>query len=221
VNTYDERTVARGVVLAAAMVGVTLVADIASLRIVVVAGMSVDGGTFLYPIMHTLRDLVHKTIGDRATRALIWAMAVVNLLMVGLFWLVSVMQPDLEVGPQLEFVRVLAPAWRIVSAGLIAEVVSQLADTWAYELWVTKVTVRWHWTRVWVTNLVSQPIDSVLFCWIAFGGSMPSSVVWSVVLSNILIKGGTTLLSSPLIYAVPETAHAYLLKKQPPEEASG
>lgn len=209
-KSVDEKTLARGVVLAAALVGVTLIADIASLRIVVLAGLSIDGGTFLYPIMHTLRDLVHKTIGYKSTRALIWGAAVVNVAMVALFWFVSALQPDLAVGSQQEFVTVLGPAWRIVTAGLVAEVLSQLADTWVYEFWVTKVTSRYEWTRVWATNLVSQPIDSVLFCWIAFGGLMPASVVWAIVLSNVLIKGGTTLLSAPLIYAVPEVAHADL-----------
>jgi queuosine precursor transporter len=206
----DEKTLSRGVVLAAALVGVTLIADIASLRIVMVAGLSIDGGTFLYPIMHTLRDLVHKTIGNRATRALIYAAAVINISMFVLFWLVAGLPPDLEVGPQTAFVRVLGPLWRIATAGLIAEILSQLVDTWVYELWVTKVTVKYHWSRVWVTNFVSQPIDSLLFSWIAFGGLMPASVVWSIVLSNILIKGGTTLVAAPLIYAVPEVAHKHL-----------
>lgn len=206
----NENVLARGVVLAAALVGVTLIADIASLRIVMVAGLSIDGGTFLYPAMHTLRDLVHKTIGSKATKALIWGAAVVNIAMFVLFWFVSSLRPDLTVGPQMEFVTVLGPLWRIATAGLIAEILSQLADTWVYELWVTKVTTRYQWSRVWVTNFVSQPIDSLLFCWIAFGGLMPASVVWSIVLSNILIKGGTTLVSAPLIYSVPEVAHKHL-----------
>jgi queuosine precursor transporter len=204
----DAVALRRGVALAAALVGVTLVADIASLRIVKLGGLSVDGGTFIYPIMHTLRDLVHKTIGAKATRVLIYAAAVVNIAMFLMFWLVSALPPDMAVGPQSEFVQVLAPLWRIAVAGIIAEVISQLVDTSVYELWVTRVTKRFEWSRVWVTNAVSQPVDSVLFCWIAFGGLMPAAVVWSIVLSNILIKGGTTLLVAPLIYAVPEVAHA-------------
>lgn len=204
----DDAVLRRGVALAAALVGVTLVADVASLRIVRVAGFSIDGGTFIYPIMHTLRDLVHKTIGDKATRVLIYASAAVNIVMFLMFWLVSALPPDIEVGPQMAFVQVLAPLWRIAIGGIIAEVISQLVDTWAYEVWVTRVTKRFEWSRVWVTNAVSQPIDSVLFSWIAFGGLMPAAVVWSIVLSNILIKGGTTLIVAPLIYAVPEVAHA-------------
>jgi hypothetical protein len=33
---------------------------------------------------------------------------------------------------------------------------------------------------------------------------LPVPVVWNIVLSNVLVKGATTLLSLPLIYAVPE-----------------
>ena len=43
-----------------AYVGAQVIADIASLKIGVVADRAVDMGTFIYPITFTLRDLVHK-----------------------------------------------------------------------------------------------------------------------------------------------------------------
>jgi uncharacterized PurR-regulated membrane protein YhhQ (DUF165 family) len=54
------------------------------------------------------------------------------------------------------------------------------------------------------SNAASVPLDSLLFSWGAFGGTLPVPVVWSIVLSNILIKGATTLMTLPLIYTVSE-----------------
>jgi uncharacterized integral membrane protein (TIGR00697 family) len=189
-------------IVSAAYVAFQMIADIASLRIVSVAGFSIDGGTFIYPFTFTLRDLVHKTAGIKAARTLIIAAAVLNLVMAGVFWLVSKLPPDMAVGPQVEFGFVLSPVWRIVFASIIAEVVAELIDTEGYRLWVEKVTHRYQWARVLISNGISIPVDSLIFVWIAFGGVLPAAVVWSIFFSNVIIKGATTLISLPGIYLV-------------------
>ena len=195
-------------IVIAAYAAFQMMADIASLRIVMVAGFSIDAGTFVYPFTFTLRDLVHKTAGIKAARALIVTCAVLNFIMAGLFWLTSILPPDMAVGPQLEFGIVLSPVWRIVFASVIAEVVAELIDTEGYRLWVEKVTNRYQWARVLVSNALSIPIDSLIFVWIAFGGVLPTAVVWSIFLSNVIIKGLTTLISLPGIYLVKEKPSA-------------
>jgi len=192
------------VVVSAAYIAFQMMADVASLRIVMVAGFSIDAGTFVYPFTFTLRDLVHKTAGIKAARVLIVTAAIVNLTMAGLFWLTASLPADLVVGPQLAFGEVLSPVWRIVFASIIAEVAAELIDTEGYRLWVEKVTHRFQWARVLVSNSLSIPVDSLLFVWIAFGGLMPSFVVWSIFASNVIIKGLTTLVSLPGIYLVKE-----------------
>lgn len=193
------------ILTSAAYVAFQMMADIASLRIVTVAGFSIDAGTFVYPFTFTLRDLVHKTAGIKAARVLIIAAAVINILMAGLFWLTSILPADMSIGPQKEFGMVLAPVWRIVFASILAEVVSELIDTEGYRLWVEKVTGKYQWARVLVSNSLSIPVDSLIFVWLAFGGTMPAAVVWSIFLSNIIIKGLTTLISLPGIYLVKES----------------
>jgi len=191
-------------IVSAAYIAFQMMADIASLRIVMVAGFSIDAGTFVYPFTFTLRDMVHKTAGIKAARALIIAAAFLNLVMAGLFWMTSILPADLAVGPQKAFGLVLSPVWRIVFASIAAEVVAELIDTEGYRLWVEKVTSRYQWARVLVSNSVSIPVDSLIFVWIAFGGVMPNVVVWSIFASNLIIKGLTTLVSLPGIYLVSE-----------------
>ena len=190
------------VVVSAAYVAAQMMADIASLRIVSLFGLSIDAGTFIYPFTFTLRDLVHKVAGIKAARALILTAAVVNLLMALLFWFTSILPPDLSVGPQTAFGEVLSPVWRIVVASIAAEVLSELIDTEGYRLWVERVTERYQWMRVLVSNAVSVPVDSLVFAWLAFGGVLATNVVWSIVLANVLIKGAVTLFSLPGIYLV-------------------
>jgi len=192
------------ILVSVAYVAAQMLADVASLRVVMFAGMSMDAGTLVYPLTFTLRDMVHKVAGVKATRVLILAAAGINVVMAGLFWLVSVMKPDMSVGLQAEFGRVLAPVWRITLASIVAEVVAEMIDTEAYRIWVEKVTKRYQWLRVLISNAFSIPIDSLIFVWIAFGGVLPKEVIWSIFLANVVVKGATTLISLPGIYLVKE-----------------
>jgi len=198
-----------GVVVVSAYVAAQMLADVMSLKIARVFGFSVDAGTFIYPITFTLRDLVHKLVGRKAARAVIVSAGVINLAMAALFALAAWLPPDVSwLGEQGWtddwFAAVLSPVWRIVVASIFAEIVSEFADTEMYHLWVTRVTRRYQWTRVLVSNSVSVPLDSLIFCWGAFGGDLPAATVWSIFWSNVLVKGAVTLASLPGIYLVPE-----------------
>ena len=192
------------VVLVASYIALQIFSDVGSLRIVMLGGMSIDAGTFIYPLTFTLRDMVHKTMGKKGAQLMIVTAAGFNLLMALYFWLVSMLPADMSVGAQAEFGQVLAPLWRLVFASIVAEVIAELTDTEVYSMWKERVTARHQWSRVLVSNAVSIPLDSLIFSWIAFGGMFESSVVWSIFLSNTLIKFATTLVSLPAIYLVKE-----------------
>ncbi len=211
-STSTVRLSSRGAtviaLLAGAYVAAQMLADISSLRLVDLFGKAIDGGTFIYPITFTLRDLVHKVAGKKVARALIIGAAAINLFMASLFWLVARMPLIEQSGLQSElFADVLGPVWRIVFASIIAEVVAELIDTEIYSAWVRRFGRDHQWGRVLASNAVALPIDSVIFAVIAFSGIgplaavVPGSVVAEIIWLNILFKGVVTILSIPLIYA--------------------
>jgi queuosine precursor transporter len=190
----------------AGYIAAQMVADIASLKIGVVAGLAVDMGTFIYPITFTLRDVVHKVLGRQNARLLIVIAGVINLIMaLYLMWTASV-PSDPQWGLGAEFSAILAPVWRIVLASIVAEVVSELLDTEIYGWFVTRITRRHQWLRVLTSNSISVPVDNLIFAVGAFGGVLPWDVVWQIFVFNLLVKYGVTLISLPLIYVVPERA---------------
>jgi uncharacterized integral membrane protein (TIGR00697 family) len=197
-----NRSLRTFLLVASAYIAAQMLADIASLRIISVAGFAVDAGTLVYPFTFTLRDLIHKIAGKRAARTLIFAAAAINLAMAGLFWIVSTLPADLATGPQTTFGDVLAPVWRIVLASILAEVVSELVDTEVYQRWVNRFGDRFQWGRVLSSNSLAVPLDSALFVSVAFIGVLPSPVVWEVFWVNVVVKGLVTLISIPWIYLV-------------------
>ena len=205
-QTGDEKQIAIpaiAVIVVSAYIAAQMLADIASLKIGVIAGLAVDMGTFIYPITFTLRDLVHKVLGRRNTRVLIITAGTINLLMsLYLRWTASV-PGDPGWGLTAEYAAVLAPVWRIVIASIAAEVFSELTDTEIYHWFVNRITTRYQWARVLVSNSVSVPVDNLIFAVGAFGFTLPWNIVWEIFLVNLLVKYGVTLVSLPLIYLVP------------------
>ncbi|MCM0755158.1 queuosine precursor transporter [Desulfovibrio aminophilus] len=184
--------------------GAQLISNVASLKIGLVAGYAVDMGTFLYPITFTLRDLVHKVLGRSGARAVILAAGALNLFMaLYLMWITAV-PGDPQWGLNEQFSAVLTPVWRLVAASILAQVVSELTDTEVYHWFVVRVTRRFHWLRVLLSNSVSIPVDNVIFAVGAFGFTLPWSVVGEIFLFNLVIKYGVTLVSLPFIYFVRE-----------------
>lgn len=183
-----------------------MLADITSLRIIVIGGSAVDAGTLIYPFTFTLRDLIQKVAGKSAARTLIVLAAVINLLMAGLFWLVARWPADPVTGPQEGFAEVLAPLWGIVIASIVAEVVSELLDTEVYSRWVARFGGRLQWGRVLASNSIAVPIDSAIFVGLATGfGVFSADIAWSIFLVNVVIKGLVTVISIPWIYLVKPT----------------
>jgi uncharacterized integral membrane protein (TIGR00697 family) len=192
------------VVVVAAYIGAQMLADVASVKIGLIAGLAVDMGTFVYPITFTLRDVVHKVLGRRNARTLIVTAAVINLFMAAYLMWAANFPSDPLWGLGKEFSAVLAPVWRIVLASIVAEVVSELMDTEIYHLIVTRVTHRYQWLRVLASNSISVPVDNLIFSLGAFAGVLPWASVWGIFLVNLLVKYAVTLISLPLIYVVPD-----------------
>lgn len=205
-SVVPRRALISLMVVAGGYMGAQVLADVASLRIVTLAGFAVDAGTLIYPFTFTLRDLVHKIAGKTAARALIVTAAFVNLGMALLFW-VSARLPAAATTPQtVLFGEVLSPVWGIVVASIVAEVVSELIDTEVYSAWVRVVGKGKQWGRVLSSNAVSVPVDSGVFVGLAVVfGVFPADLAWSIFWANVILKGAVTLISIPWIYLVKPT----------------
>jgi hypothetical protein len=195
---------AAGVVLVSFYIAAQIISDVASLKIALLFGLSVDAGTFIYPVTFTLRDLVHKRLGKQTARLVIVLAGAINLLMAAFFAFAARLPGDPSWGLSEEFSRILGPVWRIVLASIVAEIAAEMVDTEAYHLWVTRITRRYQWARVLFSNAVSVPLDSLIFCWAAFGGLLPAATVWSIFLANVIVKAAVTVVSIPGIYLVRE-----------------
>ena len=89
---------------------------------------------------------------------------------------------------------------RIAVASLIAYLLSQFHDVWAFHFWKAKTNGRHLWLRNNASTWASQLIDSVVFCTLAFACAVPKAVFWQILLTTYGIKLVVAALDTPFLY---------------------
>ena len=204
-NSAMDNTRLKIIIAAAAgYISLIIFSNLGSLRILNIAGLSVDGGALLYPFTFTMRDLLHKKTGAQITRFTIWLAAGINILLFAFVWMVGALPADPTVGAQAEYSLVLAPGLRLVAASVVAMTIAELIDTVVYSAVRRKYGTRKQWLRVILSNTISVPIDTAVFLLIAYTGLYDFSVLVGMFLSNLIIKYVVSLLSFGGVYLVKE-----------------
>ena len=191
-----------------------LIADIGATKFVQVGPYVLPAGTFIFAVTFTLRDMVHKRLGKDWAQVSIVMAAVFNIILSAYLWLMTRIPapPFFALGEAWDTIFAIVPS--ITIASILAELVSELVDTEVYHFWAHHPKLeKWpQWTRVIASNVVSLPIDSLIFATLAFtvlprflGGSVtPFGVALSLVVGQTILKGVVTIISLPGIYMVKE-----------------
>ena len=185
----------------------SLAGNIAATKVTYFGGLVMDAG-FIYSLTFTWRDLIHKQLGEKAAVTTIWLSAAVNLLAALYFQLVVLLPAQTDWangGGQTAWEFLFSLQMRIVLASILTALIAELIDTKVYQLWTRGGREKWpQWTRVFASNSVSIPVDSLLFPIIAFAGVVGAQGLQQMVWTNIIVKGLVTALVFWTIYLVPE-----------------
>jgi len=199
----------------------SLAGNIAATKVTYFGSLVMDAG-FIYSLTFTWRDLIHKQLGRRAAITTIWLAALINLMAALYFQLVVLLPAQTDWannGGQAAWTflfgildtsgtgwqSIFSLQMRIVLGSILTALLAELIDTQVYHLWIRGRTVTWpQWTRVFASNAVSIPVDSVLFPLIAFTGIVGMDALLQMFWTNIIVKAMVTLLVFWTIYLVPE-----------------
>ena len=205
-NNYNEKNNLSflTILIICSYIACQMISNIASVKIANVLSLAVDGGTFLYPLAFTIRDMAHKTIGKRNTQKLIIVSAIINIFTPIYFYIVSQLPADSSWEFNEAFQTTLSPIMRITIASIVASTLSELVDTEIYHFFVSKITNKFQWLRVLISNAFSIPVDNFLFVIVAFWGVLPIDALIGIFIFNFFVKYAVTIISVPMIYLVKE-----------------
>lgn len=177
---------------------IAVASDLFANKLLAIGGLTLAGGVILVPFSFTIRDLMHKMIGFKNAKKVVWATAIVNLIIAILLVILDLL-PAAIPGVQESWHSLMGASWRVIIASFLAQLGADLIDTYVYELVSRKVKGK-AWLRVFISNLCSTPIDTVLFSFVAFYGILPTPVVFATVFSMVAVKFVLSVLATPLIY---------------------
>ena len=205
-NNYNEKNNLSflTILIICSYIACQMISNISSVKIANVLSLAVDGGTFLYPLAFTIRDMAHKTIGKKNTQKLIIVSAIINIFTPIYFYIISQIPADKSWEFEEAFKMTLSPVIRISIASIIASTLSEFVDTEIYHFFVSKITKKYQWLRVLISNAFSIPVDNFLFVAIAFFKVLPINALIGIFIFNFFVKYAVTIISVPMIYLVKE-----------------
>lgn len=182
-------------ILTGLYVGAQLIADVSAVKLLTTSFGIIPGGTYIFAVTFTLRDMLHRRAGKWVA---LWAVLIAAIVNIGLviysqfmilhpaapFWL-----------SQDAFIQVFSAVPLITFASIVAEVVSEVADTYVYDYIYRKSHV---WGML-VSNTVGVLIDSAIFISIAFMGQ-PIAVLFQMSASTALFKFAVAIVSALFVW---------------------
>jgi len=164
-----------------------------------ICGLTLAGGILMIPFSFTIRDLIHKLIGFDNVKKVVWITAIVNLLIAALLIVLDLI-PSAVPGQQEAWHAVMGASWRVIIASFIAQLVSDLGNTYVYQWVWNKLGKKHIWLRTVISNIPATFLDSALFSYIAFWGVLEPSIIWASVVSAFIVKYALSLIATPLTY---------------------
>ncbi len=189
-------------IITAFFVAVLLISNVASSKIVQVGPLSLDGGTFLFPLTYIFGDILTEVYGFRKARRVIWLGVFANLLMAVIFMIVGVLPSAADWPNQASYMAILGWTPRIVLASITAYFLGEFTNSVILSRLKIFTKGKHLWSRTIGSTLVGQLVDTLVFITIAFAGLLPNELLITLIISNYLFKTGVEILFTPITYKV-------------------
>jgi uncharacterized integral membrane protein (TIGR00697 family) len=193
-------------VISGLFVGVLLISNIASVKLLDLSPFKYDAGTLLFPFGYIFGDILTEVYGYRASRKVIWTGFICAALLAGYLWLVGQLpgpESDWSREDQEAYMRILSPMSWIVLGSLVAFFSGEFSNSYILAKLKIYTKGKHLWIRTISSTLVGQGIDTVIFVLIAnIGWEYSSEMVIAVILSNYIFKCGVEILFTPITYAI-------------------
>ncbi len=184
-----------------AFVGAGIVlANIFVTKQITLFGLDATGGNVMYAAIFLSTDLLSEHYSKKdAQEAIEIGFGTSLLYLVGGQFMLQYLPSSYDtVHAGMQEIFAFAP--RIILASLLAYLISQFHDIWAYNLIRSKTGQKRLWLRNNGSTWISQLIDSVIFASVAFLGVFPLSVLLQIIVSTYLLKILVALIDTPFMY---------------------
>jgi uncharacterized integral membrane protein (TIGR00697 family) len=183
-------------------VAVLLISNTASVKILNLGWFAFDGGTILFPLAYIFGDILTEVYGYRRSRRVIWTGFFSIILMAVVYAIVGYLPAAEGWGMQDAYMSILGIVPRIVLASIIAYFAGEFSNSYILAKMKVWMNGKYLWMRTISSTIVGEGVDTALFVLIAFAGTMPTSLLVAIIVSNYVFKVGVEVLFTPITYAI-------------------
>ena len=159
-------------------------------------------GILFFPLGYVIGDVLTEVYGYARARRVIWAGFAALLFMAFMSWVVVALPPAPGWPGQAAYESVFGQVWRIVFASITAFWAGEFINSYVMARMKIWTGGKHLWSRTIGSTVVGQGIDSIIFYPLAFGGIWSNEQVFSVMITNWLLKVGWEVVLTPVTYGV-------------------
>lgn len=187
----------------AAFVAVLLISNVSAVKLISFGPIITDGGAFLFPLAYIFGDLLTEVYGYKFARRAIWAGFGASLLAALTYLVVQTAPPAAEAWPYQEsFENILGFVPRIVLASMAAYLVGQFINSYVLAELKIRTKGKKLWLRLLGSTAIGQFFDTLIFCFVAFGGILTGWDMLNYIAVGWVFKVGVEVLLLPVTYRV-------------------
>lgn len=177
---------------------VLIFANIFDARLVQVGGVLTDAGTVIFPLTFLLADVMTEVYGYKHTRRAIWCGLLFSLLFVAYGQLITHLpSPDFATQNAL-FDTMFKINERVILASFLSYICAEPLNSVLIAKLKMKLAGRYMAGRFVFSTVIASAVDSTIFTFLAFYGTLRQDHLWQLILTMWLIKVAIEILGLPL-----------------------
>ena len=203
-NNSSEGKERKLMILVSIFIAALIAANLLGSKLINIVGITVSVGIFMYPLTFIVTDIIEEVEGKKKVKSLVYAGFIALLFTLFFVFVSRLIPPDPAYLNNEMYMEVFNNSIRVIIASLVAFVISQMHDVWAFNKWKKKLKGKHLWLRNNASTFVSQFIDSTIFMFIAFYMVSPALNEWKIIMMIIpywLLKVALAVADTPFVYA--------------------
>lgn len=182
------------VLLCANLIGVS--------KVTTVAGLTFGAGNLFFPLSYLAGDILTEVYGYKRARRVVWAGFGALAFASFMSFVVVNLPPAAGWQGQEVIEKAFGSTWRIALASLIGYSCGEFTNSFTLAKLKLATQGKHLWSRTIGSTVVGEAVDTIIFYPLAFYGTWPNELLFSVMLANYAIKVGWEVLATPLTYVV-------------------
>lgn len=151
---------------------------------------------FTYPIVDTIVEVYGKEAGSKTVKA-----GLMTQILAVIFITITIYLPSAPFFEhQSEYQTILSGSFQVIIASLISYTISQNIDVLVFNKLKQRHGIKKLWLRNNASTMLSQLLDTSIFIFIAFYGTMPMLALVTLILTQYIFKFFASIVATPFVY---------------------